>query len=140
MFFPDFPNTSIQEFVITSPKDPIYNCIAWAYGVNDIWFWPHPYAFWPAGIPKELTLEAFVKLFERIGFQICNNGNYESGLDKIAIYEKDNKPTHAAKLLQGDIWSSKLGNDFDVSHTLFSMQDGFYGNVSVFMKRDIKIL
>ena len=137
MFFPEFPNTLIQDFVITSPKDPFYNCIAWAYGVNDAWFWPHPYAFWPAGIPKELTLDAFIKLFEGIGFLVCSNGNYEIGFDKIAIYEKDNIPTHAAKLLINDVWSSKLGDNFDISHTLFSMQDGVYGNASTFMKRNV---
>lgn len=37
---PKFSNSGIDPFLLTSPQTPIYNCIAWAYGVIDKWYWP----------------------------------------------------------------------------------------------------
>ena len=44
--FPDLARTGYQ---VTSPPDPVYNCIAWAAGRTDEWWWPDVggFEFWP---------------------------------------------------------------------------------------------
>ena len=133
-----FPNSSSDPFLITSRKDNAYNCIAWAYGDISKWFWPdNDYrSFWPKDIPHECTLDAFIRLFGKIGYEVCYDGEMEIGFEKIAIYtDSDNLPTHASRQLESGLWTSKLGIEYDVEHSLASMEDGVYGNVTVFMKR-----
>ncbi|GIL23792.1 MAG: hypothetical protein BroJett042_23050 [Bacteroidota bacterium] len=133
-----FPNSKIDPFLLTSPQTPIYNCIAWAFGSVDKWFWPDVAGtyFWPSDIPRTETLDSFIKLFEIIGYKVCDNGDLEKDYQKIAIYADGNgKPTHAARQLRNGFWTSKLGQSFDVTHTIHSMSDGLYGNVAAFMKR-----
>ncbi|MBE0305267.1 DUF7689 domain-containing protein [Leptospira interrogans] len=138
LILPEFPNSLADPFVITSNFDECYNCIAWAYGDSTKWYWPdeHGLAFWPNDIPHETTLTAFQALFERIGYEICDNGVYESGYEKIAIFTNEDKsPTHAAKQLNNDTWSSKLEIANDVSHTILSISSGAYGSVAIYMRR-----
>ncbi len=136
--FPNFPNSINEPFLLTSPKTTHYNCIAWAYEDNSKWYWPdaNGFAFWPSEIPREENLNSFIELFKLKNYEICENGQLEIGFIKIAIYcNKEGSPTHAARQLPNGFWTSKLGMFFDVSHTLFSMENGEYGNVAVFMKR-----
>lgn len=138
---PKFPNSRIDPFLLTSPQTPIYNCIAWAYGVIDKWYWPDTSGiyYWPDNIPREERIDSFIELFESIGYKICDDGELEEKFQKIAIYADNlSNPTHSARQLKNGLWTSKLGQSFDVTHTIYSMSDGFYGSVSVFMKREIK--
>lgn len=133
----EFPNSLIESFQDTSPQDPLYNCIAWTYGVQESWMWPAIYCSWPQNVPKISTINSFKELFSRIGYKECEDGDLEQDFLKVAIYEKEGNPTHAARQLESGLWTSKLGREWDVSHTIFSMADGEYGNVSVYMKRRI---
>ena len=138
--FPPFPNSKIDPFLITSPQTALYNCIAWAYGDNRKWYWPDSsnIYYWPEDIPRQEKIESFILLFERVGFTICNDGDLERHFNKIAIYcDQIGKPTHAARQLDNGFWTSKLGQSFDITHTIFSMSNGTYGNVAVYMKRKI---
>lgn len=132
-----FPNQSSDPFNLTSPPTTKYNCIAWAYGVNDRWMWPgKPWEYWPPDIPRVVTIEAFIELFESIGYSECDNGEPEDGFKKVCIFtDKDEKPTHAAKQLPTGEWSSKLGKSYDVQHSIEAMEGGKYGNATVFMKK-----
>jgi len=137
-----FPNSIEEPFEETSPptkgSDSIqYNCIAWAYEDNTQWYWPHPNRFWPENIPMEVSLNAFQRLFESKGYEVCFDSSLEEGLKKIAIYSKNDLPTHAARQLPDGLWTSKLGTEHDVSHTIEGMSDGYYGNVAVIMKKKI---
>jgi hypothetical protein len=80
-------------------------------------------------------LEAFIKLFQSVGYQICENGELETGFQKLALFEKDGKPTHAARQLADGNWTSKLGAHFDVKHTLTAINGGRYGDAILFFKR-----
>lgn len=136
--FPPFPNSKLDPFYITSPKTSSYNCIAWAYGDSSKWYWPDDsnIYYWPNDIPRHETIESFVKLFESIGYTKTDNCDLEVNFEKIAIYADDYlNPKHAARQLPNGFWTSKLGQNFDVTHTIFSMSDGSYGNALVFMKR-----
>jgi hypothetical protein len=136
--FTPFPNSKIDPFLITSPQTSSYNCIAWAFGDNSKWYWPDSsnIYFWPSDIPRQETINSFIKLFESIGYIQTDNDNLDIEFEIIAIYgDSFSNPTHAARQLQNGFWTSKLGQHFDVTHTIFSMSDGSYGNVLVYMKR-----
>jgi len=138
-----FPNSFADPFFKTSEQTWDYNCIAWAYGINDKWLWPIkssmlPNAYWPPTVPAIVHTDSFIKLFEEIGYVICDNGVLEEGFEKVALFEKSNIPTNAAKQLANGVWSSKLGAYFDASHSLNCASAGEYGDVSVFMKRQIQ--
>jgi len=138
--FAPFPNTKQAPFILTSPKTSSYNCIAWACGDNTKWYWPDAsnIYFWPNDVPREETIDSFIKLFEKFGYSICDNGDYEVEFEKVAIYgTSESIPTHAARQLPDGTWTSKLGQNVDVSHSIFSMSDGDYGNVLIYLKREI---
>lgn len=134
-----FPNTLGEPFTKTSEKDPDYNCIAYAYGENTLRFWPNkwPQFVWPPDVPNTEDVDSFIKLFESIGYTLCNNGDLEPGYEKVAVYTLNGSPTHAAKQLQNGLWSSKLGPQEDVSHSLFNIGGGAYGDVHSFMRRPL---
>lgn len=135
---PEFPNSIIEPFSVTSPHTPEYNCIAWAFGDNTKWYWPDPANtyYWPEDIPREINIKTFIQLFKSIGYAICKDGDLEEEFDKIAIFvDASNTPTHAARQLNNGFWTSKLGQHIDVQHTINSIEEGAYGMVSTFMKR-----
>ena len=138
--FTPFPNSLMDPFEKTSEFSTSYNCIAWACEDETRWYWPNPSSiyYWPSDIPREETLEAFIQLFENLGYLQCKNGDAENGFLKIAIYTNNKGiPTHAARQLNNGYWTSKLGKDIDVSHSLFSMDNGAYGQVTVFMRKKL---
>ena len=128
-----FPKITPSNCRCTSPATYDYNCIAWAYERDDVWC--QPGFFWP--IPrKENTIKAYKELFSSIGYRRCEDASYEEGFQKIALYIKDEKPTHAARQLATGKWTSKLGSNIDVEHDYPEVLDGpEYGSASIFMKR-----
>ena len=137
-----FPKLRISGYRIASPRTIEYNCIAWAAEETSkmVW-WPdiQNLYFWPSYIPREETLEAFIMVFEQLGYSVCDDGEYEEGFEKIAIYANSNeKPTHAARQLSSDIWTSKLGRLEDIEHNIDALDGKNYGTVAIFMKRPLK--
>lgn len=134
-----FPNLRDNGYSITSLAAIEYNCIAWAAGDTEAWWWPDPLnlGYWPSGIPREETIESFIKLYRTLGYAVCKNVGYEDGFEKIAIYVDSNgKPTHIARQLRSGHWTSKLGQLEDIEHTtLESLGGSQYGTVAVIMKR-----
>ena len=68
---PDFPNSYLEPFIITSPITTYYNCIAWAFGDDSRWYWPDPYdmAYWPQNIPRTIEINSFVELYKSIDWE-----------------------------------------------------------------------
>jgi hypothetical protein len=132
-----FPHLAEEGFRETSPASSRYNCIAWAVGATDAWWWPSPETvhYWPAGVPREETLAAFLEAFATVGFQPAEDGEWEPKFEKLALYARDGKPTHAARQLADGTWTSKLGKHVDISHTLRGIEGPVYGQVVAFMKR-----
>ncbi len=131
-----FPRLKRATFYVTSPSTTIYNCVAWAASDSRRWWWPSAGYYWPAGVPQRVDLAAFVALFEYLGFQRCANGDLEANNDKIALFvDAHGAPTHAARQLPNGRWTSKLGNDEDIDHTIYGLEAGAYGSVAQFMKR-----
>ena len=63
-----FPQIVEAGYTATSPPTPRYNCIAWAAGDTQKWWWPDPspFAYWPAAIPRENTLTRFIEAFQSL--------------------------------------------------------------------------
>ena len=137
-----FPGLSRSHFRTTSESTPRYNCIAWAAQETDRFWWPadHAGAFWPAGIAREETIDAFVAAFATKGFAVCSESTLEPGFEKIAFYvDRPNHPTHAARQLADGRWTSKLGRGIDIEHDELESLEGpsAYGTVAVYLKRPV---
>ena len=105
-------------FTLTSPASAEYNCIAWAAEDTGRFWWPDPMkiGYWPPDVVREVTLEAFVAAYGTLGYELCGDGEFEPGYQKVAIYCRLGKPAHAARQLPTGAWTSKLGKFVDVSH------------------------
>ncbi len=130
------PRLTADNYRVTSPATWEYNCIAWAAGDTDAWWWPVPGRYWPASVPREESLAAFLAAFATLGYAPCPTADLEPGLEKIALYAVGNTPTHAARQLASGLWTSKLGPSLDIEHlTLDALAGGVYGDPVVVLAR-----
>ncbi|WP_231464796.1 hypothetical protein [Pedobacter sp. Leaf132] len=139
LLFDLFPGlTDDSGFEITSPIDHVYNCIAWANNVSNIWYWPYPkldgVSTWPSD-NESLHYSNIVEVFRKKGFELCENGDFEENRIKIAIYVDENDQlTHAARQDSKGRWKSKLGRLFDIFHgTPHTIENETYGKAKYFM-------
>jgi len=137
-----------KQFQISSPVNPNYNCIAWAYQLIDNKWYATPrgslqfdgvISFWPDDIPDGRDISCLVALFESIGYVRCNTYEHESGFQKVALYWKEYSQewTHASRESRdGSFWMSKLGPSVDIHHgNPYSVEGTDYGTVYCIMKR-----
>src|SRR5437016_6126236 len=118
-----FPALRGTGYVVTSPPDKKHNCIAWAAGDTTQWWWPTEAGslrrvFWPPGVPREETLEAFRQAFATLGYMVCDDDRFEAGYEKVALFALAGAPKHAARQLPNGRWTSKLGEWEDIEHAL----------------------
>ncbi len=132
-----YPNLIGEGYEETSPQTNRYNCIAWAAEDTTRWWWPHPQASWPSNAPRDVTVAAFIATFATLGFETCETPSLEEGYKKIAIYARAGMPTHAARQLPSGRWTSKIGKNVDIEHTLEGLEGPFYGTVVAFMKKPL---
>ena len=132
-----FPNLALTGYAITSPSTFIYNCIAWAAGITDDWWWPDPMGVsaWPSSARREETVSAFEQAFESLGYVTGANDTLEPDFEKVALYALAGTPKHAARQLPNGRWTSKLGELEDVEHSLDGLVGTWYGNVVSILKR-----
>jgi hypothetical protein len=139
----DHPHLTDFNCVKTSEQDAIYNCIAWAAGDATRWWWPFPYrgvSYWPRGVPRKETIDAFIAAYATVGFHECGDGTMESGIEKIVIFAKTTRgiliPTHAARQLDSGEWTSKMGPLEDIRHTTADAPRGpLYGEPVCYLAR-----
>jgi hypothetical protein len=133
-----FPGLRTTSFQITSPSDFNYNCVAWVAGVATDWWWPLDdvrQCFWPVGVEREVTLEAFALAFQTLGYVVCDDENLEGGFEKVALFAVERVPTHAARQRPSGRWTSKLGLSEDIEHELRAVEGTIYGSVALLMRR-----
>lgn len=116
-----FPNASFPHLLpatyqIMSPPTSQYNCIAWAAEDDTRWWWPTVPHHWPAGVPMDVTVAAFVQAFGMPGYLPCADELLEAGYLKVAFYAIGPTVTHAARQLSSWRWTSKVGYDGDIDH------------------------
>ena len=131
-----FPKLTGGNHSITSPKDPTYNCVAWAAGKTNAW-WDHLYGYWPDNASRDGSIAAYVDMFASLGFELCETPQQELGFEKIAIYGNDEGQfTHVARQLPSGLWTSKLGSLEDIEHQdLASISIPDYGHPVRFLRR-----
>jgi hypothetical protein len=125
-----FPHLKRSDYFVTSEEDGGYNCFAFAVHEMSVHWYPteeeEEGVYWPPGVERTESLEAFIEAFKTKGYLPCedDNSDLEPGCEKIAIYlGDDNKPCHAARQLSSGAWTSKLGVLEDIEHkTLTSLE------------------
>jgi hypothetical protein len=132
-----FPNLERTVYEVTSEETVDYNCFAFAAGEEECrWDPVDPDGYWPDGVPRELTLDAFIKAYQTLGYECCNNSDLEPGFQKIAIYTYNGEPQHIARQEEDGMWKSKLGDWEDIKHELEGLENPhFYGVVEQILKR-----
>jgi len=139
----EFPFLDQNNHKITSKETQLYNCIAWAAGETHRWWWPDPQmiGWWPPGVQRSETMQAFIEAYQTLGFALCFNLALEEGLEKIALFGITDgagnvRPTHAALQLESGEWTSKLGPFEDISHLSGNDVRGpVYGDIKYFLSR-----
>lgn len=147
-FYKDFPSlrgrhhkpTSLATPFQDNPPKPyrFYNCFAFAVGDRRRWWWPID-GYWPQDYsPGEESIQHFADVLSGVfGYSECDNGDFEQGMQKVAIFALNETPTHVA--LQpssgGGKWKSKIGENVDMEHDLYAIEGPCYGKVVKFMKR-----
>lgn len=137
-WFPEL--TKDSQFEITSPATPNYNCIAWAYNIDNRWMWPntglHPHLdgvhYWPTDEIIDCNVANFIDAFKLKGYELCASSNFEEGYRKIALYVTPGTEecTHAARQKTNGYWTSKLGEFHDIQHgTPEAIEGNIYGKV-----------
>jgi len=136
LFKAKFPNLNDVAGKKTSEPDQRYNCIAWAFGDNQRWWWPSRRAFWPMSLEGAASVKkAFENWLKEDGWESTTEAKFEHGFEKIALYEMDGTPTHAARLLPTGRWTSKLGRELDLQHELTDLEGPEYGAVGGIFKK-----
>lgn len=134
-----FPGLRGQPYQITSPRDQRYNCIAFAAGDDQHWWWPDLGGedTWPSGVARAETLEVFREAFATLGYVVCGDDRLEAGYEKVALFALAGLPKHACRQLPSGRWASKLGRSEDIEHALHDLTGTAYGKVVLIMKRPI---
>jgi len=137
----DYPKLAASHYrLIKRDVDPRYNCIAWAAGRTDKHWWPGQtgISFWPPGVTANVTLGAFIELFQFLGYEVCNEADADFRFEKVAIYVRKGDVQHAARQLLNGRWSSKLGVWWLIEHD-FDAVSGHnaneYGDIEQIMRR-----
>lgn len=136
----EFPRLEEKDHELTSPPTNEYNCIAWAAGDVENWWWPDVMgvSYWPPSVPRQETRIAFILAYGTLGYMPCDDGILEPGFEKIVLYEDMLVPTHAALQLSDGTWTSKLGQFEDIKHVIPECLEGpCYGSVAQYLKRPI---
>ena len=148
-----FPNLINTDWFIKSPRDGRYKCVSWAACRTNVIWWPvdafpvpPPDAYWPDGVPRNETVDAFIQAFATLGYEQCNDSTFEFGFQKVAIYVgNDELVRHLSRQdFCGRGWLSKLGGLEDIFHPdLENVADSpslppeySYGQVKIILKRN----
>jgi hypothetical protein len=135
-----FPDLRPGRYRVISPEDAAYNCVAWAAGRTDTWWQAVPAAgyYWPDNVPWNGRVDSLVRVFESLGFEVCDGDAPEPGYDKVALYGKGDDYEHAARQLSDGRWTSKLGAYKDIEHeTLQALAGEEYGSVVKLLRKAI---
>lgn len=126
------------EYEFTSSIDFSYNCIAFSANDASSWWWPTAAPYWPPGVLREVSEQAFNELYSSLGYRRCPDGSFQRGYEKVAQFAKDRIPTHAARQRPDGTWQSKLGRWEDIAHPLESLTGNGaneYGEIIAYFRR-----
>lgn len=128
------------NFIITSERTNVYNCIAWAMGMTD-WWVDHNITisghWWPETAICTNSKDALISAFEALGFVLADSPMLEDGYDKVVLYGRGTSWTHAARIVADGVEHSKFGTGWDGTHSSKMFHHTIYGDAYAFMKREI---
>lgn len=136
-----FPKLSVDpNFYVESPFTFQYNCIAWAMGMVDRWVdvASIPWHWWPEGVLKDESEDSLKLAFEALGFEECKGKDVHDGYDVVALYSKNGKWQHAARVLDSNVLHSKFGAYNDARHSAGNVLDNCYGTIYQYMRRPVE--
>ena len=142
LFSAYFPNLK-DKYDETSEETDSYNCVAYILEIDDKWIDSYSY-YWPDDLKRGDSPQHYAEFFKRknydnkrVDFEKCDKGNFEKGIEKIAIFQdKFGNFTHVAIQLENENWSSKMGDYEDIIHySLEAVGKGDYGEPVIFMQR-----
>lgn len=134
----DCPGLTKTPYAVTSPRDPRYNCIAFAVGdTSHFWYDVKVRGYyWPPGVPSADSIDGWIKIFSLHGYSKADDPRLESEFEKIAIYSSVDGPEHVARQKASGKWTSKMGKGCDIEHaTLEAIEGDLTGKVTLIMKR-----
>jgi hypothetical protein len=88
-----------------------------------------------------VTVDAFMKAYETLGYKLCLDPSLQPSIEKIALFGIESQdgtkiPTHAALQLESGEWTSKLGVFEDIRHKTDDAVNGpVYGRAILYMCR-----
>ena len=142
--FAEFPKLKESGCTPKSDPDEQYNCIAWAAGEDHRWWEPCEGRHWPlpaTGSWSDYSIDSLAAAYAEFGFVECEEELkkaclHEPGIQKVALFGRSGEFLHAARQLKHGEWTSKLGPDDDIRHSLADgVEGGTFGNLEKVMKR-----
>ena len=134
-----FPGLTGTPWEIASPQDGTYNCVAFALGDTERWWWPISLppsgAYWPADSPRTETVAAFRSALATFGFEPMDDETLVAGVAKVALFVKGSRTCHIAVQRADGRWASKLGTQWDIVHPLRALEGDEYGFVTDILAR-----
>ncbi|MXW25996.1 MAG: hypothetical protein F4Z77_06890 [Dehalococcoidia bacterium] len=134
-----FPGLSGVSWEVASPQDTTYNCVAFAIGEVDRWWWPLALpasgGYWPQDSPRAETLEAFRATLQGRGFMPVEDEALVEGVSKLALFARSARVVHVAVQREDGRWASKLGTQWDIVHPLRALEGEEYGSVAAILAR-----
>jgi hypothetical protein len=135
-FYAEFPRLTKDNHTPTSratpwPDEPekpfyVYNCLAFAVGDKKRFWWPgNPGSYWPRSNGEQTVDEIASVLREYFGYKKCDDGAFEKGVRKLAIFENyKGEPSHVAvqPANRNGKWVSKMGYNIDMEHDLHALE------------------
>jgi hypothetical protein len=137
----DCPGLREASYTITSPRDPKYNCVAFAVGDLTRFWYDVKLAgyYWPPGVRSADTLEGWLQVFAEHGYVETDDVGLNPEFEKIAIYvSADGCPEHVARQKASGMWTSKIGKGVDMEHGLDALEGVLCGKVTRIMQRPCK--
>lgn len=113
-----FPSLDFGDVWITAPQTEAYNCLAWTLGITNRWIWP-----W-----TDPTVEArqFNELYRLHGFDIGTPAKV-LGWGVTLSDMKHGSILYAGSLERPNLWESKLGQSWRITHSLDGLRGATYG-------------
>ena len=140
LFINEFPKLYGEGFEITDQPSERYNCIAYAAGDTDEWWWPDGINYWPPWATLDKRMESLEEVFAGLGYERCNDSSLEGSYQKVALYEVQGEFQHAAIQMPNGRWRSKMGQGPVIEHrNPGSLSGGMYGDSAAYMRRALNI-
>ena len=130
-----FPNLENSPHIVESWPTSDYNCLAWVSGSTDDWLWPFD-GYLSNNDPGESNpLTAIGEFIGSLGYVESVDGLLENGVEKIVVFVENGDPKHVAWQKENGMWTSKIGENVDMEHTLEGLAGGIYGVPKLFFCR-----